>query len=442
MPLPHGPIGPRAVARAAAPSARRDRRWDALLIAVALYILTAVSNIQLLLPFLVPLRLGLLSALATIALLLMDGSRARRLDVSLDLPATLVLGILAWAVVTVPIAIHRGLAFALVTGPFWRVVLLFVVIVAAVRGFRDVERLTFVYFFGVVAICIYTLTKAPLGSGMARVEHITGNLDPNDFATLAVTGFPFGLYFLSPTHSTWKRLFAIGGLGLIAIGVVLSGSRGGLLAFVAAGSYVLLRYSTIPLRFRITSVVLAVLMALAIGSDSYWERMATILSPSTDYNVTADVGRTQIWKRGFGYALRRPITGVGAANFGWAEGTLSPLARRAESGVGVKFLAPHNTFVQILAELGFTGLFLLLAAVALTFSSIARAERWLRHRQPGSSAMAQALTATLIGLLVGIFFLSHAYSALLYSVLALALTYGKVARLGRFAERSQLRRST
>ena len=122
--------------------------------------------------------------------------------------------------------------------------------------------------------------------------------------------------------------------------------------------------------------------------------------------------------------------------------TLSPLASRADSGVGVKFLAPHNSFVQIMAELGFTGLILLLTTVALTFVSIARAERWLRNRQPRASAMAQALTGSLIGLLVGIFFLSHAYSALTYSGLALGLAYGKLARLGREAERSQLRRRT
>ncbi len=417
----------------------RDRRWDSLMIAVAGYLLTAVGNIQLLVPLLAPLRVGLLTAAASIVLFAMDETRPRRMSLTLNLPAKLVIGILIWAVVTAPFAIHRAMAFQLITGAYWRVIVLFVVVIGAVRGFRDAERLCLVYFFGVVATCLYTFTHAPLGSGLARMEHITGNLDPNDFATYAVTGFPFGLYFLAGTHAKWQRLLALVGLCLIAAGVVLSGSRGGLLAFGAAGFYVLLRYSTIPLRIRIASVVVALAATVAMGNDAYWERMATILKPSDDYNVTAEVGRTQIWKRGFGYAMLRPVNGVGISNFPWAEGTLAP-QNRLKGGVGVKFLAPHNTFVQIVAELGFVGLLLLLSAIVLTFRSIAHGRRWLAPRETDGAAMAQALTATMIGLLVGIFFLSHAYTALLYSVLALGLAFGKIARLERWDERTQLLR--
>jgi len=80
--------------------------------------------------------------------------------------------------------------------------------------------------------------------------------------------------------------------------------------------------------------------------------MHTIIKPEEDYNRTAEEGRVKIWKRGIGYMMLHPVFGVGAANFPVAEGTISPLAGRTEVGLGVKWGAAHDSFVQIGAELG------------------------------------------------------------------------------------------
>jgi O-antigen ligase len=98
-----------------------------------------------------------------------------------------------------------------------------------------------------------------------------------------------------------------------------------------------------------------------------------------------------------------------------AEGTLSPLAERQQYGVGVRWNAPHNSFVQVGAELGFPGLALYIAVIGCAFVA-------LRH----GGGIGPALTASLLGFVVGSFFLSLAYSEMLYTLVALAVGLQKV----------------
>ena len=70
--------------------------------------------------------------------------------------------------------------------------------------------------------------------------------------------------------------------------------------------------------------------------------------------------------------MANPLLGVGPGNFQTAEGTLSPLAERQQYGVGVRWNAAHNSFVQIGAELGFPGLALFVAVIVSAFVALRR----------------------------------------------------------------------
>jgi O-antigen ligase len=113
--------------------------------------------------------------------------------------------------------------------------------------------------------------------------------------------------------------------------------------------------------------------------------------------------------------LDNPILGVGPGNFATAEGTLSPLAERQMWGIGVRWNAPHNSFVQVAAELGIPGLTLYIAVIASAFRALRRA-----------TPLTPALTASLLGFVVGSFFLSLAYSDMFYTLVALAVGVQKV----------------
>jgi putative inorganic carbon (HCO3(-)) transporter len=298
---------------------------------------------------------------------------------------------------------------------------MFFVIAGAVRGFRDVERLAFVYFAAATIYAGVVISRFDLGAGDAwRLGHLY-YYDANDFATLAVTAMPIGLYGLMAAPRLAGRLLSAAGLGVLSLAFVWTGSRGGFIALVAASTYIVLRYRAVPLAWRATATALVAVVLLVSASDQYWRQMGTIMSDA-DYNRTDETGRLQIWSRGIDYTLRYPVFGIGADNFPAAEGMLSPLAERQQLGVGLKWSAAHNSFIQVAAELGLPGLVFFVALFATTFTLLRRA---------GETApqLAQALTASLIAFGVGAFFLSLAYHEMLYTLVALVVGLYKVCTL-------------
>jgi len=173
-------------------------------------------------------------------------------------------------------------------------------------------------------------------------------------------------------------------------------------------------------------MALLALLLLGTASDQYWEQMSTILS-DRDYNFTEENGRIQVWGRGVGYMLQHPLLGVGPNNFPAAEGKLSPFAARQQLGIGVRWSAAHNSFIQVGAELGIPGLVLFLGIIASAFGALRRSSRSaLADPQQTRSQLTHTLTASLIGFVVGSFFLSLGYHEILYTLVALAVGLEKV----------------
>jgi putative inorganic carbon (HCO3(-)) transporter len=403
--------------------------WDILLICVAGYILMAVGRVHQLFPVLQIVRPALLFGLLAVVLYLIDGSRSRQLN-RLWVPTTICLvGFLTWIALSIPGSIYAGNSYELLAQNFIKTVLMYVVIAGSVRGTRDIERLAFVYYLSAVVYAFVVLTRFDIGSGEAWRLGDLYYYDANDFATFAVTALPLGLFFAHAGRRTLTKVFAVLSLIILTVAFVRSGSRGGFLAALALGGYVVLRYSAIAVRWRVGAFVLVAFVFAAAASGQYWRQMGTIVS-DTDYNQTEEAGRLQIWSRGIGYMFSHPVFGVGANNFDVAEGTLSPLAVRQQFGRGVRWNAAHNSLVQVGAELGFPGLLFFVAMVVMAFAALAGSKRQ-RRVSPAFRGrpleLRQALTASLIGFVVGAFFLSLAYHEMLYTLLALAVGMGKVS---------------
>ncbi len=407
-----------------------DRRWDLLLVCLAVYVLTTIGRVHQLFAFLLPLKPALVSGGLTIVLFLLDRSRERRLaPVWAARTTKCVVGLLVLMALSVPGALWPGNSFELLTDAFVKTVTMYVVMVAATRGLRDVQRLSLVYFFGAATYAAVVLTRFQLTDASWRL----GNLyyyDANDFATLAVTTMPLGLYLLTTRQSLALRLAVLPGLAVLGVVFVRSGSRGGFLALLTVTLFFLLRYTAVRARWRVVGTAVLATLLVAVASDRYWEQMHTIVKADEDYNRTSETGRIHIWQRGIGYMLRHPLLGVGAGNFPVAEGTISSLATRQTWGKGVRWSAPHNTYVQVGAELGVPGLLLFMAVLTYTFAALHRIQRssgTVPGNGQGARPLAQSLTASLIGFTVGAFFLSLAYGEMLYTLAGLAIALHKVA---------------
>lgn len=399
--------------------ARPDARWDALLYCVSIYLLTAVGRLHQILPAVALFRPAILSGLLAVVLYLSD-SHAERRSQYVFVPTTKLLALfLFWMALSVPGALVISQSIDVVFNGFFKTFLMFVVMVGAVRGLRDVERLALMYLVGATVYALAVLTQFELGG-----DWRLGDLyyyDANDFAVLAVTAMPLALYFFHSRRSTAARTLAMAALVALIVAFVRTGSRGGFLALLAVAGFILFRYSAIPMRHRVVATALGTVLVMSFASAQYWTQMNTILSDA-DYNRTDESGRTQIWSRAVGYMMRYPIFGVGPGNFPAAEGLLSPFAERQQLGVGVRWNAAHNSFLQVGTETGVPGLMCFLAIIGAAFGALRRARA--QHR--ASRELNQALTASLLGFVVGAFFLSLAYHEMLYTLIALAVGLQKV----------------
>ncbi len=433
-PLPRVDTTPRRSrpVAATAPQPQRNQDWDLLLVCVAVYIATAVGRVHELFPALSLFKPAFLASMLAIGLYLLQQTGQRRVECLRSRIADGIIGLLLWAALSVPTALTQGRAFHAWTD-FLQTAIMGLVLAGSVRRPRDVERLLLVYYGAVVVYTLVVLSRFNLGPDNWRLSGLY-YYDANDFATLIVTAMPLGLYFVLRLRRPAVRLLALAGLAALAVAQIRSGSRGGFIALLAVVAFVLFRFTTVPARTRFAGALLILTIAVGASSDQYWTQMQTIIHPKEDYNMTAEGGRMRIWKRGLGYMAARPITGVGINNFQVAEGTISPLARRAERGRGVRWGAAHNTFIQAGAEMGVPGLLLLVGWLAAAFTALRRTARRALAADPPNrevSRLAQTLMASLLGFVVGSFFLSLAYSDMLYTLGGLSLGLWKTARLTR-----------
>lgn len=235
----------------------------------------------------------------------------------------------------------------------------------------------------------------------------TAMFDANDIALLCVVGLPFALWLVTNGRDRWwDRALGLAGIMGALAGVLFSGSRGGFLALGAVVlSQALLFGRYMPVRWRLLFAAI-VAAGLLFPPSGFWNRMGSIMNWGEDYNVTSSDGRLAVWTRGLSYFARSPLTGVGFAQFPNAEGYIYG----REAGPVVVWRAAHNSFVQVLAELGVLGF---AAWLGMFVPTIWLAWR-LRRRTGGSRApplvtFGEALTIALLGYATGGFFLSAAY---------------------------------
>jgi O-antigen ligase len=145
---------------------------------------------------------------------------------------------------------------------------------------------------------------------------------------------------------------------------------------------------------------------------SFRDRMMMVGDSESDYNITASQGRVQIWKRGLGYLAARPIFGVGVGNFETADGEYL----RA-NGIGGKWSAPHNSYVESFVELGVVGgcifLYLTFRGLRVAWTLTSMAKRTSRLRAP---PLRPEIFAALAGIAVSGMFLGFAYFWALFAL--------------------------
>jgi O-antigen ligase len=353
-------------------------------------------------------------------------------------PAKIVAAIGAMALASAVLGISLGASASFILSDFSKTLLLSFLLVAATRNAGDVRAFSWAFVLGcafLVYLSLFFFQLSKVGGGLARLNNLY-MYDANDINSILVIGF--GLVALLAQTYTGARRF---GCIILMLGMGAAISRSGSRDFpglLVVGAGLLITLNRVSVVKRLGFVGLIGLGLALYAPPGYWNQMKTILAPKQDYNWSAEDGRRQIWTRGMGYMMQYPIGGLGIGNFQRAECTISSKAKNHVINTGLTCIAPHNSYLQIGAELGFPGLTLWLVMIFGGIANLrALAKRVPRHWEKGDADaqfLFQApryLTICRADRLTS-FFVSHAYLDPVYILMGLmAGTYTATRRSGR-----------
>jgi hypothetical protein len=231
--------------------------------------------------------------------------------------------------------------------------------------------------------------------------------DPNDLAILAVVTSLMCLYFLTDRNSSSRHLWA-GPLLLMGYAILLTHSRGGLLAFGMAGmAWVAVRYGG---KVALTIGACGALAApLALGRQG-------------DMSVSGGTGqqRIQLWADGLAQLKSMKLP------FGIGEGRYHEVAG----------LVAHNSYVHAFVELGFLGGTMFFGCFLFAIWSFYRLKRdHITLRDPELTRMMPFIAAILAGWCMGMASLSRVYVPPTYMIVGAAAAYINLAGYYRLKPR-------
>ncbi len=237
-----------------------------------------------------------------------------------------------------------------------KIVLPFVVGITTIQTARQIRQLTWIVVLsqGYVAL---ELNQAYFG-GFNRLQELGfGGMDNNCYAIGLVTATGLSFVLGLGERNLWLRVAAMGTALLCGHAVLLSFSRGAMLAIIVTG---LTAFFVIPKRpghYLIFTVALVV--GLRLAGPQVQERFATIFKGEESRDYSAE-SRLDLWKACLSCMAESPLTGLGPNHW--------PLvAHRYGFTVGK---SAHSLWVQTAAEMGVPGLATLVAFYALTIAQL------------------------------------------------------------------------
>ncbi len=236
--------------------------------------------------------------------------------------------------------------------------------------------------------------------------------NPNEFGKLMCTAIPFIAIFLFTSRSLIVRTIALAGIASMVAAVGLTQSR---TCFVVLGIMALAPFLVSGDKGLVKRVIVmgciavALLYVISLLPGPLQERTQSIMSFSSDESFQ---GRTRSWQQGFQMVGWYPFYGVGKGQWSSYHG-----------------LAPHNSFVQIMAELGIPGIVVFCMIVWASWRQLlGYSQRSRKTVDRQMLAIGKGLAASYLGYLFYIFLGNQGYSPWTYFYFGLCAAFAHVSR--------------
>ena len=202
------------------------------------------------------------------------------------------------------------------------------------------------YVLGASVAAVNTIMVYRTEAAMQRRFSAEGS-DPNDLAMTLVLALPMAWYLGMTYRQPILRWICRGYLPIGVLAIVLTGSRGGMVAGLVGLMIVPFTMTRLsPGRLAAAVLILGVSGAVAVAytPETVIQRLA-----STRGQIEGGTmgGRTTIWMAGARAFIKRPITGYGAGSFAPAVRPILGYPR-----------VSHNSYLTVLVEQGIVGFLL------------------------------------------------------------------------------------
>lgn len=226
---------------------------------------------------------------------------------------------------------------------------------------------------------------------------------PNDIAVILVAIIPISYMLFETASNSLGKLCYLLLTGVFSLNLLFTGSRNGLIGLLVVGVLSLI-FSKISNLSRVFLILLLCLSILGVGLTIVYSRSDV----STLSGDTSSENRIVQWKACMRMIGKHPLLGVG------------PFQSRYEMNNfgGIRGLLPHNTILQVFAEIGIPGgCFFLMFVVAPFFSFYKKKKNYISSKN-NVDVVYKYLYISLSGFFVCAFFSNRVEGYLLYVLVA------------------------
>ncbi len=323
----------------------------------------------------------------------------------------LVFGLTLLFIAGVPFAFWSANSLNELTNTWFKTMVIFFLITQVVFTTDRVRKLLWVIILCELVVATHSSLFGTERAG--RVQGTTrGFLSGNYLGIAVATTLPFMAAFVVSSRSFLKTMTVLASFAASMWLVVLTASRGSLVAVLFSLGLVWITILRENAKARMLGMVLAIAMvaALALAPGAFWARIGTLWDEdsyaSSDASRSAgqsEYQRRALLLRSITYTLERPLFGLGIGNFEIKSGSTT--------GRSGEWKGTHNTYTQVSAEAGIPAFILFVSLLIISVRNSKRISKWCAGR-PGTEELSLLTRANRVSIYA--FMLSALFAHLAY----------------------------